>query len=199
MTEFSGKALTSPKVVFVRSRDGIAEFRHLLRGWQIATACRRFDTFLSGAIKATGGGPSPPLPPFLPGPPRNSLHAPLVSRRVSIVRPAMQLFLRAFFPRRWADVYTRGREGGGGEEERYFSSRRCTRAAQRCSGDLEFRIGMPAPTAYVRKPGARAAARKGGGEEEEEGGIINRVKHTEIENIKIARNIFLLNQSSLFR
>lgn len=29
-------------------------------------------------------------------------------------------------------------------------------------GDLEFRIEMPARTAYVRKPGAKAAARKGG-------------------------------------
>lgn len=114
LTEFSGKALTSPKVVFVRSRDGIAEFRHLLRGWQIATACRRFDTFLSGAIKATGGG-TLPLLPFLPGPPRNSLHAPLVSRRVSIVRPAMQLFLRAFFP---PTLGRRVYEGQGGGERR---------------------------------------------------------------------------------
>lgn len=114
LTEFSGKALTSPKVVFVRSRDGIAEFRHLLRGWQIATACRRFDTFLSGAIKATGGGPSPSFL-FCPAPleTRYTLRS---SRDVyPSFGPRCNFFFAPFFPRRWADVYTRGR---GGERRR---------------------------------------------------------------------------------
>ena len=67
---------------------------------------------------------------------------------------------RVFFP-------NGSTEEEGEEIERVVAAERDTflrddaRGATMLLGDLEFRIEMPARTAYVRKPGAKAAARKG--------------------------------------
>lgn len=140
-----------------------------------------FDTFLSGAIKWR----PPPSLLFLPWASKlvtrsARLHVSIGARDSTFSSRPAPFFRTDRWRRRRR---RRGRkEGGrrGGGEILFFG-------ATMLLGDLEFRIEMPARTAYVRKPGAKAAARKG--EEVRDRGLL----------LSLSLSIYLLGKDEKWR